>query len=77
MLLYTRIEKLSKKDSPDMMFDLCLLNLQMDGMKFVQRVLAFFSNNMRESTTNIKSKRKIDKLIKVIPSTKSMIKVFQ
>jgi hypothetical protein len=53
MLLFTRIDKISKANSKEeMIFDLCLLNLQMDGMKFIQRVLAFFSNNMREATTN-------------------------
>ena len=56
MILFTRIEKFSKVDKNDIMIDLCMLNIQMDGMKFIQRVLSFFSNNMREATSNAKCK---------------------
>jgi hypothetical protein len=54
MLLYTRIEKMSKKTNN--FFDLGVLSISMDGMKFIQRVLNFFTNNIRDALTNEKNR---------------------
>eukprot|EP00347_Sterkiella_histriomuscorum_P001763 403370775 len=75
MLLYSRIEKLTKKNSD--ILELSLLSLQTDGMKFIQKVLNFFTNNIRDAHTNQRNRQRIELLIKVLPSTKQMIKVLQ
>lgn len=75
VILFTRIEKLSK-ESPEM-FDLCMLNIQNDGLKFIQRVLGFFNFNFKLSLKSVASKHKIDKLINTIPSLTEMRKVLK
>jgi len=54
MLLYSRVEKLTKKNSD--ILELSLLSNQTDGMKFIQRVLNFFTNNIRDAISKTKNR---------------------
>lgn len=73
VLLFTRIEKLSR-DNPDM-FDLCMLNVQSDGLKFIQRVLGFFNFNFKQSMKQVNCRQKVEKLIQTLPPIREMHKV--
>ena len=75
MILYSRIEKLNKENED--MFDLCMLNVKNDGLKFIQRVLGFFNFNFKQSFSDHKCKVKIEKLIKTVPSLSQMKKVLR
>lgn len=58
MLLFSRIEKITRKNSNILEFS--LLSIQTDGMIFIQKVLNFFTNNIRDATTNSKNREKVE-----------------
>lgn len=75
VLLFIRIDNLTKEDLD--MFDLSMLNINNDGMKFISRVLGFFNYNFKQAKRQKKCLQKVKKLVKLIPPISQLKKAFR